>query len=275
MVNKGNERFIEVAKDIELGYDVYRSLLQYMDDGEIGAYFENVRKPPRRYYIRVNTLKISSDELAKRFRDKGLVAYRDEVLEEALWFPTEGPNRVESSAKYIVADKYAAESVYLGSNLYGPGVLYMPSNINAGDEVNVISPNGEIVALGIARVDSSTFRRGFRGIVVEVIKSVYRLPKLRDLDEWRFGLFYEQSLPAQWVGRLIDPGPGEFIVDMCSAPGGKATHVAQLSGNGATVLAVDRSWAKVRQVEYNATRLGVRLQTYIEDSSSSPTITLN
>jgi len=42
MVNKGNERFIEVAKDIELGYDVYRSLLQYMDDGEIGAYFENV-----------------------------------------------------------------------------------------------------------------------------------------------------------------------------------------------------------------------------------------
>ncbi|MFP3314927.1 MAG: RsmB/NOP family class I SAM-dependent RNA methyltransferase [Caldivirga sp.] len=270
MVNKGNERFIEVAKDIELGYDVYRSLLQYMDDGEIGAYFENVRKPPRRYYIRVNTLKISSDELSKRFRDKGLVAYRDEVLEEALWFPTEGPNRVESSAKYIVADKYAAESVYLGSNLYGPGVLYMPSNINAGDEVNVISPNGEIVALGIVKVDSSTFRKGFRGIVVEVIKSVYRLPKLRDLDEWRFGLFYEQSLPAQWVGRLIDPGPGEFIVDMCSAPGGKATHVAQLSGNGATVLAVDRSWAKVRQVEYNATRLGVRLQTYIEDSRFLP-----
>jgi 16S rRNA (cytosine967-C5)-methyltransferase len=270
MVNKGNERFIEVAKDIELEYDVYKSLLQYMDDGEIGAYFENVRKPPRRYYIRVNTLKISTDELVKRFRDKGLVAYRDEVLEEALWFPTEGPSKVESSAKYIVADKYAAESVYLGSNLYGPGVLYMPSNINAGDEVNVISPNGEVVALGIAKVDSSTFRRGFRGIVVEVIKSVYRLPKLRDLDEWRFGLFYEQSLPAQWVGRLIDPGPGEFIVDMCSAPGGKATHVAQLSVNRATVLAVDRSWAKVRQVEYNAARLGVRLQTYIEDSRFLP-----
>ncbi|MFP3302660.1 MAG: RsmB/NOP family class I SAM-dependent RNA methyltransferase [Caldivirga sp.] len=270
MVNKGNERFIEVAKDIELEYDVYKSLLQYMDDGEIGAYFENVRKPPRRYYIRVNTLKISTDELVKRFRDKGLVAYRDEVLEEALWFPTEGPSKVESSAKYIVADKYAAESVYLGSNLYGPGVLYMPSNINAGDEVNVISPNGEVVALGIAKVDSSTFRRGFRGIVVEVIKSVYRLPKLRDLDEWRFGLFYEQSLPAQWVGRLIDPRPGEFIVDMCSAPGGKATHVAQLSVNRATVLAVDRSWAKVRQVEYNAARLGVRLQTYIEDSRFLP-----
>jgi 16S rRNA (cytosine967-C5)-methyltransferase len=270
MVNKGNERFIEVAKDIELEYDVYKSLLQYMDDGEIGAYFENVRKPPRRYYIRVNTLKISTDELVKRFRDKGLVTYRDEVLEEALWFPTEGPSKVESSAKYIVADKYAAESVYLGSNLYGPGVLYMPSNINAGDEVNVISPNGEVVALGIAKVDSSTFRRGFRGIVVEVIKSVYRLPKLRDLDEWRFGLFYEQSLPAQWVGRLIDPRPGEFIVDMCSAPGGKATHVAQLSVNRATVLAVDRSWAKVRQVEYNAARLGARLQTYIEDSRFLP-----
>ncbi|MGC9136354.1 PUA domain-containing protein [Caldivirga sp.] len=263
---EGSVKFIEVAKGIELDQEVYKHLLQYMDDGELGSYFESVRKPPRRYYVRVNTLKVSTDELLGRLKERGITAYRDEILEEAVWFPTEGPSRIGTSRKYVIADKYASESVYLGSNLYGPGVLYMPGDVHAGDEVNVISPNGDIVALGIAKVNASDFKRGFRGIVVETTESVYRLPKLRDLDEWRFGLFYEQSLPAQWVGRLIDPKPGEVIIDLCSAPGGKATHVAQLSGNRAIIIAVDRSWSKVRQVEGNAARLGVRLVTYIEDS---------
>lgn len=271
MVNQSTGgKFIEVAEGIEIEHEVYKYLLQYMDDKEIEAYFESVRKPPKRYYIRVNTLRISADELVRRLRDHGLVAYRDEVLEEAVWLPTEGPNRVESSRKYVVADKYASESVYLGSNLYGPGVLFMPSNVNAGDEVNVVSPSGEVVAYGIARVSASEFRRGFRGVVVETLNSVYKLPKLRDLQEWNFGLFYEQSLPAQWVGRLIDPGPNELIVDLCSAPGGKATHIAQLSGNRASVIAIDRSWRKIRQVEYNAARLGVKLLTLIEDSRFLP-----
>lgn len=259
-------KFIEVVNGIELEYDLYKYLTQYIDDKELESYLSAVKKPPSRYYVRVNEVKISPDDLIRLFKAHDIRAYRDEFLDEAVWIPVEGPNRVESARKYIVADKYAAESVYLGSNLYGPGVLYMPNGIEPGDEVNVLSPRGDVIAYGVAKVGSSGFRRGFRGIVVEVVSSVYRLPKLRDLPEWGFGLFYEQSMPAQWVGRVVEPKANELIVDMCAAPGGKATHIAQLSKNEARVVAVDRSWPKVTQLDFNAARLGLRLITLMEDS---------
>ena len=259
-------RFIELVEGIEFDEDLYRYLVQYFSDSELDSMARAIKRPPSRYYIRVNTIKVDSASLIRILEARGFRAYPDEALEEAVWLPIEGPFRVESSPKYVVADKHASESVYLGANLYGPGVLYMPPGISRGDVVNVVSPRGDVVASGIAMVDSGSFKRGFRGVVVEVKESVYRLPKLRELPEYGFGLFYEQSQPAQWVGRVVEPREGEVIVDMCAAPGGKATHVAQLSGNRAVIHAFDRSWPKVAQVEFNAARLGVRVNAHVADS---------
>jgi len=61
---------------------------------------------------------------------------------------------------------------------------------------------------------------------------------------------------AQWVAPLLEPRPGERLLDACAAPGGKATHLAELIGDAGEVWAVDRSAGRLQRVAANAARLG-------------------
>ncbi len=251
------EREVEIVKGHRLDYQLYKYLLQYFSDSELQGIFESIRKPPSKYYIRVNTLKISPEELLKLLREHSVDVYQDKDLPEALWFPVKGPNKVPSARKYVLADKKASESVYVGANLYVPGVVKMNKDVKKGDEVNIIAPNGEIVAFGIAEVNGDEARSIRRGIAVKTLVSVYNMPKVRDLREYELGLFYDQSLPAQWVTHILDPRPGDVIVDMNAAPGGKTSHIVQLSGGKAVVYAFDRSENKIREIIENLSRLGM------------------
>ena len=66
-----------------------------------------------------------------------------------------------------------------------------------------------------------------------------------------------QDCSAQWIAPLLDPKPGDRILDACAAPGGKATHLAELVGDQAEIWAVDRSAGRLKRVAANAARLGL------------------
>lgn len=82
-------------------------------------------------------------------------------------------------------------------------------------------------------------------------------PSLPELASFREGRFFVQDEAAMLVAPLIDPRPGETIVDACSAPGGKATHLAELTGDRARVLAIDAAAEKLRLIAENCRRLGL------------------
>ncbi len=216
---------------------------------------ESLCRPPARLYVRVNTLRAEPGELLDRLRSRGLRVYRDEALQEALWFPVEGPFRVPLAEKRVVVDKRTAESVLLGANVYAPGVLDA-RGVGIGDEVNVVAENGVVVAYGIAEMSWDEIRRVKRGLAVRVLASKYRAPSTRELPEWREGLIYEQSLPAMWASRLLDPRPGEVVVDMCAAPGGKTSHIYELSGGRAKIVAFDHSATRLSRMISELKRLG-------------------
>ena len=59
------------------------------------------------------------------------------------------------------------------------------------------------------------------------------------------------------VAHLVAPQPGETIVDLCAAPGGKTTHLAQLMKDEGRIFALDNHPHKTRLIEENAARLGI------------------
>jgi len=72
------------------------------------------------------------------------------------------------------------------------------------------------------------------------------------------GLATVQDGAAQLIARLLSPRPGERIVDWCAAPGGKSTHLAELSDDQAHILALDVDPQRLSQVAIQAERLGLR-----------------
>ena len=71
------------------------------------------------------------------------------------------------------------------------------------------------------------------------------------------GKFIIQGQASQLAAYALDPKPGSLVLDLCAAPGGKATHLAQLMENSGKILAVDLRPHRLRLLEENAKRLGI------------------
>jgi 16S rRNA (cytosine967-C5)-methyltransferase len=79
----------------------------------------------------------------------------------------------------------------------------------------------------------------------------------RALPGYEEGHWSVQDRQAQRIVPLLDPQPGEQILDACAAPGGKACHCAERMGDRGEVWAVDRSAARLERLRRNADRLGL------------------
>jgi 16S rRNA (cytosine967-C5)-methyltransferase len=72
---------------------------------------------------------------------------------------------------------------------------------------------------------------------------------------WRAGAFLAQSRAAMRVARVLDPQPGERVLDLCAAPGGKSTHLAALMRGEGEVVAVERNTRRAGALTRTAQRL--------------------
>jgi 16S rRNA (cytosine967-C5)-methyltransferase len=75
---------------------------------------------------------------------------------------------------------------------------------------------------------------------------------------WREGAFMAHSRAAMLVAHALDPQPGERVLDLCAAPGGKSTHIAALMGDRGEVVAVERNPRRAAALQRTAQRLRAR-----------------
>lgn len=82
------------------------------------------------------------------------------------------------------------------------------------------------------------------------------LDKFQPLRE---GLCQVQDESSMTAAHLLAPKPGEFVIDCCAAPGGKATHMAELMQNRGRIVAADIYETKLEHIAQNAQRLGIKI----------------
>ena len=84
-------------------------------------------------------------------------------------------------------------------------------------------------------------------------------PSLGSLPSLLSGMAQVQDESSMLVSHVLDPHPGDFIIDACGAPGGKSTHIAALMNNSGRVLSTDLFAHKLAITNANATRLGISI----------------
>lgn len=250
MISKYYRFFKYDPKLIESLRCVYGSSLE--------KFFETIRKPSKRLYVRINTILANRDSVIESMARRNIFALKDPILDEAIYFNVEGPFNVPMEKALVIVDKRTSESVILGANVYVPGVLKILGKANVNDYVTVVSPIMEPVGWGVLKISPSNVGKLRKGLAVEIKASRYKTIKIRELKEYRMGLLYEQSLPAMITSIILKPKPGETIVDTCAAPGGKTTYIYQLTEGKAKLYAFDHSRSKINRLKEEIRRLKMK-----------------
>lgn len=209
---------------------------------------------PSRYYLRVNTLKINTKNLLQSLASKGLDARPDESLEDAVYLRPH-PSKIQENKMIVEANRMAAEAVQLGSHLYAPGVRKC-HGLLPGMDVTVVDDNGTPVGSGVSRQSETSILTYRQGIAVEIQHSRTGLPSIMETLWYQNGETHLQSLPAILTSHILDPRPGETIIDLNCAPGGKTSHICQLSQNKARVIGFDRNTRKIENAKNLMQRMG-------------------
>jgi len=95
-------------------------------------------------------------------------------------------------------------------------------------------------------------------------------PPTSELPFLKEGLYIIQDEASQLVTSILDPKPGERILDACAAPGGKTTHIAQKMENEGEIYALDLTREKLSRVEKLCRSLGIGIVRTVKGDASQP-----
>lgn len=95
---------------------------------------------------------------------------------------------------------------------------------------------------------------------VNVVEEAIKVEHLKDIENnelYKEGLFTVQDVSSMLVGKVMNPKENSLVLDVCSAPGGKTTHMATLMNNTGQVISRDIYDHKLKLIKASAKRLGL------------------
>lgn len=105
----------------------------------------------------------------------------------------------------------------------------------------------------------------------DLLRLVNPVGTLTTLPGYAEGWWSVQDASAQLVAYLVNPQPGEVVIDACAAPGGKTTHLAECMGDQGVVWACDRTTSRLKKIKANIQRLQLQsIKTFTGDSCHIP-----
>jgi 16S rRNA (cytosine967-C5)-methyltransferase len=108
-----------------------------------------------------------------------------------------------------------------------------------------------------------------RSAYLDCFVRVKHMSNIGDSDMFKQGYFGVQDESAGLAVKLLDPQPGERVLDLCAAPGGKTTYIGELMKNIGEIVAVDRYETRLNLVKSACQRHGVANAHFIAGDAAS------
>lgn len=202
-------------------------------------------------------------KLAFRFGHSGVSKLVNAVLRSYLRNPEKVvyPPEVEEPAKYLsIRYSHPLWLVERWLNRFGFDATARLCEFNNSPapvciRVNTLRCSREelIERLHSEYVDSTKSLLAPEGLTISAFNRIDSLQSHRD------GWFIVQDESSMIVGHAVAPESGQTIIDLCGAPGGKSTHLAQLMHNEGQIISIDLHEQRTRLIQENADRLGVKI----------------
>lgn len=121
--------------------------------------------------------------------------------------------------------------------------------------VNTIKTTREKLACNLHKCGYTVYKTRYAedGLIVE------RPVDITETSEFKSGHFFIQDESSMLVGQIVNPRENSIVLDLCSAPGGKATHLGQMMNNRGRIVCRDIYDHKLNLVNENANRLGITI----------------
>jgi 16S rRNA (cytosine967-C5)-methyltransferase len=89
-------------------------------------------------------------------------------------------------------------------------------------------------------------------------------------EVWRSGAVQPQSRASMLVSRIVAPEPGQRVLDLCAAPGGKTTHLAALMEDRGEIVAVERHPGRAAALERTVARMRTSCVRVVVGDAAAP-----
>ena len=253
------------------------------DPEEVKAW---LRQPPRYTTARLNLKKVNTvDEghacirqhLVERHPHRHYSVSSHPIWNEIVVIRYEGKvapdQEPDDACQSVIVDAACGLAVLRGADVFAPGVLAaeprlaksVPVKVYADIAGKTLRGTKEFsvkhkIYLGrgisqVSRADLFNTKATPSGVGVTMVDTVHNCPSLNALE--RQGIIILQNLPSIITSLILNPVPGDCVLDACAAPGGKTTHLAALLQGRGSVVAIDRSQNKINQISANSALMDV------------------
>ncbi len=201
-----------------------------------------------------------SVKLAKKYGHRGSVGYVNGILRAIIRDKDRFTHIDKEDMVSYISIKYSHPEWMVKRWIGEFGLDFTESLCKANNERPLL--NIRVNSLKISRQDlkarleekGMTLKEGQYARDCLIIQEAQNITGLQEFKE---GLFTIQDESSMLVGQIMDPREGSTLLDVCSAPGGKATHMAQIMGNKGLVISRDIYQHKLSLIRENSKRLGI------------------
>lgn len=110
------------------------------------------------------------------------------------------------------------------------------------------------------------------GIIIDKLND----NRINELKLFKKGFFYIQDDASILVSEILKPNEFDNVLDVCAAPGGKSTHLAQIMNDKGSIISRDISKDKIDLIKENIDRLSINsIETEIFDATSEDLLNVN